>query len=355
MDKAVTDRERYKQRLRDAIREKLPQVIADTDLITAVDGTRVRVRVPILEEPYLRPRQSAGEGAGGGSGGEPGHEHQDFGVDVELDLDEVEALLFSSLGLPRLKPKATADVLTGFAREGVSRSGPMPRLDKKRTLIEAFKAGGLLSEQALRFYDMRPVRQRQAKAVVILARDVSGSMDEHKRYLVRTASFWIVRWLRRNYPHVETRFIAFDTEAQECSEHDFFHIQVGGGTEISSGLKLAQSLLESYPPAMWNRYVLCFSDSETWSEDIIRVGQVIDAIAPECALIAYGDVKSANGWSGDWASPQLIELLKRKQQELANVRYGSMREASDIAKWLRIALSEHVEAEPAAGREEESA
>jgi hypothetical protein len=49
--------------------------------------------------------------------------------------------------------------------------------------------------------------------------DVSGSMGEEQKELVRLESFWIDTWLRKNYEGIESRYIVHDVSAKEVDKH----------------------------------------------------------------------------------------------------------------------------------------
>ena len=67
--------------------------------------------------------------------------------------------------------------------------------------------------------------------------DVSGSMGEEQKELVRLESFWIDTWLRKNYEGIESRYIVHDVSAKEVDKHTFYHLREDGGTKISSAFK----------------------------------------------------------------------------------------------------------------------
>ena len=61
-----------------------------------------------------------------------------------------------------------------------------------------------------RDYQYRTVKKTQlpyTKAVVIYMMDVSGSMGEEQKELVRIESFWIDTWLQSQYDGVQVRYI----------------------------------------------------------------------------------------------------------------------------------------------------
>ena len=71
--------------------------------------------------------------------------------------------------------------------------------------------------------------------------DVSGSMGEEQKELVRLESFWIDTWLRKNYEGIESRYIVHDVSAKEVDKHTFYHLREDGGTKISSAFKCRQA------------------------------------------------------------------------------------------------------------------
>jgi uncharacterized sporulation protein YeaH/YhbH (DUF444 family) len=68
--------------------------------------------------------------------------------------------------------------------------------------------------------------------------DVSGSMGDEQKEIVRTTSFWIDTWIRAHYKGVQTRYIIHDAVAQEVDRETFFHTRESGGTVISSAYEL---------------------------------------------------------------------------------------------------------------------
>ena len=102
--------------------------------------------------------------------------------------------------------------------------------------------------------------------------DVSGSMGDEQKEIVRIERFWIDTWLRSQYKGIETRYIIHDAMAREVDEETFFHTRESGGTLISSAYKLCQKIIETdYPPAEWNIYPFHFSDGDNWSGDDTRL------------------------------------------------------------------------------------
>ena len=70
--------------------------------------------------------------------------------------------------------------------------------------------------------------------------DVSGSMGDEQKEIVRIESFWIDTWLRSQYKGIESRYIIHDAMAKEVDRDTFFHTRESGGTMISSPTSCAR-------------------------------------------------------------------------------------------------------------------
>jgi len=128
--------------------------------------------------------------------------------------------------------------------------------------------------------------------------DVSGSMGDEQKEIVRIESFWIDTWLRRQYQGLESRYIIHDAVAREVDRDTFFRTRESGGTMISSAYRLcAQIIDEHYPSAEWNIYPFHFSDGDNWSMDdtLTCIDLMKKEILPKVNMFAYGQVESPYG------------------------------------------------------------
>ena len=128
--------------------------------------------------------------------------------------------------------------------------------------------------------------------------DVSGSMGDEQKEIVRIESFWINAWLKKHYKGLETRFIIHDAAAKEVDENTFFRTSESGGTLISSAYKLCQQIVETdYPVNEWNIYPFHFSDGDNWSSEDTRLCLRIltDFFLPKANVFCYGQVESKYG------------------------------------------------------------
>ena len=72
-----------------------------------------------------------------------------------------------------------------------------------------------------RYRSWSTVQQPEANAVVIYMMDVSGSMTDEQKEIVRTEAFWIDTWLTSQYDGIEVRYIIHDAVAKEVDEEHF--------------------------------------------------------------------------------------------------------------------------------------
>ena len=131
--------------------------------------------------------------------------------------------------------------------------------------------------------------------------DVSGSMTDDQKEIVRAEAFWIDAWLKSQYDGVTTRYIIHDAVAREVDEHTFYHTRESGGTRISSAYNLANKIIDDqHPQVDWNIYVFHFSDGDNWGEDNRHcISLLRDQLLPKCNLFCYGQVESPYG-SGEF-------------------------------------------------------
>jgi len=139
--------------------------------------------------------------------------------------------------------------------------------------------------------------------------DVSGSMGDEQKEIVRIESFWIDTWLRSQYKHIESRYIIHDAVAYEVDQKTFYSTRESGGTKISSAYKLCNEIIDRhYPVTDWNIYPFHFSDGDNWgggdTKECIRI--LRDEITVKVNQFAYGQVESPYG------SGQFIKDLEKE-------------------------------------------
>jgi len=149
-----------------------------------------------------------------------------------------------------------------------------------------------------RYRSWKTIKKPHSNAVIVYMMDVSGSMGDEQKELVRLEAFWIDAWLRRNYEGIESRYIVHDVRAGEVDRQTFFRIREDGGTKISSAFHLCRQVIETnYDPNEWNIYVFHFSDGDNSSESDSRecCRLLRETLLPRINLFGYCQVASAYG------------------------------------------------------------
>jgi uncharacterized protein len=332
--RGLKDSLRHDQRVKEAIRKNLRELIAEEAIITS-DGTK-RVRIPVryLDQyrfKYGQLQQGVGQGEGQpgdtlghrtGNGndpgdGQPGDQPGEHTYDVEVPLAELAQMMLEDLALPWLEEKPEQQITTTSHQfTDLRRRGAFANLDKRRTLLENLKrnaargipAVGHLRDADLRFKVWDPHEETHANAAVYMLMDVSGSMTTDKKYIAKSFYFWMVRFLQLKYRTVEMVFIAHDTEAQVVSEQDFLGIAQGGGTRCSSAYQVALAHLEQHHPAdRWNTYLFHFSDGDNLPDDNATCTALVNTLLRHCRMVGYGEIRyrdaaSFYGWTGQTSS-----------------------------------------------------
>jgi hypothetical protein len=309
---------RHNQKVRQAVREQLVDLLSDGDYMTQPDARSVRVPIRLLEHARFRladtgKQSGAGQGAAkagdtlrpadhverGSGDGEGGRDSGEFKLLLELKVDDIVDWLTDELKLPDLRPKAGATVENDeIVREGSGRRGIRARLDRRRTLKQALKRRAIQDDPApfidddLRFHQLRQRPRLADDAVVVFVLDVSVSMTAAERKLAKTFFFFSLCGLRRQYHRVDVRFVAHTTQAWEFPEAQFFEAAGSGGTAASSAFLLAQQILdEHYPPSQYNAYVFYASDGENAGEDRAPAAAALAKLAERLNYLGYVETR----------------------------------------------------------------
>jgi uncharacterized protein len=285
---------RHNQKVREAVKGSLPEILSGDDLLSAPGGNRtVMVPVKFLEHSRFRLAEPASQQGAGQGRGEPGDvlqpgrqegeraaqsggtENGEIRFVVEMKLDEIIDWVWEELKLPDLKPKRTSTMdEPDYVREGWDRRGARSRLDRRRTMKEAVKRRAIqenpvaIVNEDLRFRQLVKRATPSTNAAVIFALDVSGSMDEAQRKLAKQFFFFALQGIRRQYAKVETVFLAHAAQAWEFEEREFFQASSSGGTVSSCVFQLGLDVMRSrYDPGRYNVYFFYASDGENAAED----------------------------------------------------------------------------------------
>jgi sporulation protein YhbH len=342
--KIEKDHQRFRQIVKGRIREDLRKFLTKGELIGKEGKHLISIPVRGIELPHFRYGDNSGGvgagdgdegdvvGKGKGKGSQGGTEQGAHIMEVDLTLDELAEILAEELKLPRIEPKGKHRITTIKDKySSLRRVGPNSLRHFKQSFKEALKRQIMVGEydpenpviipqrKDIRYRSWKEVKSPQSNAVIIFMMDVSGSMGEEQKELVRLESFWIDTWLRKNYEGIESRYIVHDVAAKEVDKHTFYHLREDGGTKISSAFRAAKQLLDShYSPQEWNIYLFHFSDGDNSSEADSRdcVKLLRDQLLPQANMFGYCQVASAYG-SGNFINV-LHEHLRNNEKVLTS-------------------------------------
>src|SRR3989344_1891006 len=319
-DRIGPDYERFRKIVHGRIRENLRRYISHGEMIGRRGKDLISIPIPEIDIPRFEkdPRKDIGVGQGkGGVGDLLGKGKQERGagagdlpgehmLEVDVTLEDLAQLLGEELELPRIEPKGKKNIQNYHNRyTTIRRVGPESLRHFKRTYKQALKrqiiSGQYNPEEPRivpihedRFYkSWKRVPLPESSAVVFYMMDVSGSMGDEQKEIVRTESFWIDIWLRSHYKNLEVAYLIHDAEAREVDREAFYGTKESGGTKISSAYKLFADMIDKkYNPDDWNIYGFHFSDGDNWSEDNDDCISLLEQrILSRVSLFCYGQVK----------------------------------------------------------------
>lgn len=337
---------RHNAKVREAVQNHLPELIAGPDLITGPQERTVQVPVRLLEHARFRladgrSQSGAGQGEGepgdvlqtgrpepgpGGDEGEGGNDDGEVKLLLEFSIDDVMDWIWEELKLPELKPKpgARIDELE-IVREGWDKHGARSRLDRRRTIKEAIKRRAVqvdpvpFTNDDLRFRQVVTRQRPSTSAVIFFVIDVSASMTQIERKLAKSFFFFALQGIRRKYAKVETRFIAHTTHAWEFTEGEFFQVSGIGGTIASSAFRLALEVVrKELDPAHNNIYMFYASDGENFTEDRSAASLALTELGSVLNYIGYVETLPGVPRSLDTEMRRLCNELERRGVPIAS-------------------------------------
>ncbi len=254
------DHSRFKQIVRGKIKQNLKKYVQQGEMVGKKGKEFISIPVPFIDVPHFKygsresggvgqgegePGQSIGQGPpqpgdGSGKAGEGEGQHV---LEVDVSLDELAQILGEELQLPNIERKGSEKIVTTRVKyTGINTVGPQALRHFKRSFKQALKrqisTGTYNPERPIIIPIREDIRYRTYKlenlpetnAVIIYMMDVSGSMGDEQKEIVRIESFWLDTWLRHQYKGVETRYVIHDAVAREVDRDTFFHTRESGGT-----------------------------------------------------------------------------------------------------------------------------
>ncbi|WP_040683855.1 sporulation protein YhbH [Thermobrachium celere] len=327
-DRSIEDRRRHKKLVEKAIKDNLADILSEESIIGESKNKKVKIPIRGLKEyQFVYGKNTKGVASGDGTekrgdriGSEKkqgmgqqgaGNQEGEEMYELEITIDDILDYLFEDLELPDMDRKKTSEILVESSRkrDGYQKYGIRPRLAKKRTVMEKIKRKQARKralkemnlpveidrfpfvEDDLRYFKIKKKFRRESNAAIICIMDISGSMDNTKKFMARTFFYVLSRFIRKKYKNVQVAFIAHTTTAEEVNEYQFFHRVESGGTYISSGLNKALDIINTrFNPESWNIYAFYVSDGDNWSEDDERTIKAAKELCRICNLFAYAEV-----------------------------------------------------------------
>lgn len=344
-DRSATDRSRHKQKIKDAIRKGVHNIVSDESII-GKDGKK-KIRIPVRgikeysfvfganeknKKPGSAPGKNISRGQSIGSRrrtrqgeGDAGKDKGEEFYDVEITLEELSHYLFDSLNLPDLEKKKFKNMIANrWKRKGYRNKGIRPRLSKKETLknkvrrkkiaerigIHDPEADGRFPfhEDDLKYRHIKPVPKESSNAVIFFIMDTSGSMTQDKKFMARSFFFLLYHFLRHRYNHTEIVFISHTIDAKEVSEDDFFKKGSSGGTFVSAGIEKCLEITQKrYHRSSWNIYAFHCSDGDNWPEDNDRALALSKQLKEICQLYCFIQISSDAEDSSFWSNGGMVK------------------------------------------------
>ena len=354
--KGYQDQARHQQKVREAIKQNLPDLISEENIVLS-DGRQI-IKIPIrsLDEYRIvfnmNKKKHVGQGQGDskvgdvlgvdptpqpGKGENAGSDPGEDVVEAEISMAELESMLFEELELPYLQRKEREQIESREVRfTDVRRKGIMSNIDKKRTILENLRRNSReghpeihgISPDDLRFKTWEEIVKPHNNAVILAMMDTSGSMGSFEKYCARSFFFWMSRFLRKQYEKVEIVFIAHHTEAKEVTEEEFFTRGESGGTICSSAYVKALEIIDSrYPPSQYNIYPFHFSDGDNLTSDNERCVRLIQEMLKKSNIFGYGEVNQYN------RSSTLMSAYKHLEHQ--QILYYVIKEKAEIYSALK--------------------
>ena len=358
--KIDADAARFRGIVRGKIKEHLKGYISNGEMIGKKGRDLVSIPLPQITLPQFRYGQrdkgGVGEGEGevgqtlGGDGSQRGKAGQGAGehiLEVDVSLEELAELLGEELELPNIEPKGQKNISQTVDKyTGIATVGPNSLRHFKRTYKQALKRQVLSGEynaenpqivpyrEDTRYRSWNPETKPQANAAILYAMDVSGSMGDEQKELVRITSFWIDTWLRSQYKDIARAYVIHDSSAREVDEHTFYHTREGGGTKISAAYKVLNQLIdERFPPSEWNIYCFHFSDGDNWEDDNDICARLLEEeLLPKVNQFSYGQVNSY------WGSGQFLGELQSALEDDERVVTAEISDRDEILEAIKAFL-----------------
>src|SRR5262245_48102770 len=210
--KIERDHQRFRKLVRGKVKSNLSKYISRGEMIGQKGKDLISIPLPQIEIPQFRygSKGSSGVASGDGDVGQPlgpppgdpsaGAGDQPGGhiLEVELSIEELAQILGEELALPRIEPKGKKNIISKKDKyTGIRQAGPESLRHFKRTFKRALKrqiSSNTYDPKEPIVIPIRPdkqyrswkeVHKPESVACIIYLMDVSGSLTDEQKELVR--------------------------------------------------------------------------------------------------------------------------------------------------------------------------
>lgn len=390
-NKSVGNRQKFIKRYKSKIKKSVDR-IADTKGITDVlKDRKITINQDDIDEPNFnfdmtkgtrdviytgnktlqkgdkiyRSPQSEEDGTKGSDQGE-GFDEFTF----TLTKEEFLELYFSDMKLPDfIKESMKGTNKYEFKRTGYSKEGIPPRLDLIKTLKQSlarriatrkvcdfcngnkclichgtgYKKSRYLDDIDLRYkhFTRQPFPVKQATMILLM--DVSMSMGEFEKTIAKKFFLLLYLFLNKVYKYVDVIFISHTQNAEEVTEHEFFYGNKTGGTIISSGLKLANEIIDTRIDLnTTNVYISQASDGDNWYGDEKLTTGLVEELLLKIQYFAYiqTEERQRKEMKEKHGITDLMTIYKELESAHKNLKAKHVCEESEVYPVLRSLFEE---------------
>lgn len=350
--KIDSDIGRFKNIIRNKFKHNLGKFVSSKELIGQQNNKLIKIPINQIDVPRFTFGSNSGPGMGpgdigdpmggdkGSGGGKAGDNTSEHDFSAEFTPEELAEIMMEHLELPKLEDKGKGKIHSEKNKYNkISSSGSESLRHGRRTFKEALKRGIIMGDydptnpkiipikEDKRYKSSSTVETPDVNTVAIFMMDVSGSMQEEQKHIVKSMVFWVELLLNASYKGIKTVFIVHDINAKEINREDFYKISSNGGTKISSAYSLCSEIIEKrYPFSEWNNYVFTYSDGDNLSDQDNELCNDLlnNKLLPNINMFTYTQVRSQDG------SGEFINFLGSKFTNNDKVVLSQINESNDL-------------------------
>lgn len=370
-NKSVGNRQKFLKRYKSRIKRSVDN-IADTKGITDIlKDRKITIDQDEIDEPNFNYDMSKGNREVIFTGNkslkkgdkiyqppkdeEAGTDASDSGEGLDefsftLTKEEFLELYFSDMALPDfIKESMKGSNKWKMKRSGYSKDGIPPRLDLVKTLKQAMaRRMATGSKRFLDNIDMRykhfvknpfPIKQ----ATMICLMDVSGSMGEFEKTLAKKFFLLLYLFLNKVYKNVNVIFISHTQDANEVTEQEFFHGRNSGGTIVSSGLLLANEIIDTrINLGETNVYMAQASDGDNWPGEEQDIKGLLEQLLSKVQYFAYVQTEAMERRErkAKYGSNDIYDIYSELESSYKNLKAKRICDEAEVYPVLRSLFEE---------------